>query len=296
MKVACLQYAMPGLRQEDRLAALETGLVHAREAVTEGAQMVCFPELFLHAGLEAGRWKEHAELRDGSCWSRLAVFSAANGCLVFASLLLRNDDEVFNAAVLFDEGRTSVFPKCRFTSPEIREGLAAGREPIVKESSVGRIGALTCFDLNFSELHRQLAVQRPQFIFFPTMFRGGLRLRALALETAAFVISCSVGESCIVDPLGVVRARWGARQEAAPCFPPYLLAELPLDFGVFHYDENSEKMRAAISNYPGRFLISHAQDEGIFLVESLGDAKVAELEREFSLTRSLDYFDATRKR
>ena len=278
----------------ERQAVLDEWMSLARLAIDEGAELIACPELFLHIDLPQGHWRSETETPGGPLWEKLANFSRTHQCLVLSSLLIDSTAGLQNAAVLFDHGTPQVFPKLRPTREEKMEGVVAGQAAPVVETSVGRVAALTCFDLNFPELHIALAEQRPDLVLFPTMFRGGLRLNALALQVSAYVLSCSVSESCLVNPVGRVLHRWGLREESSASFAPLSLTDVNLDYGVYHYDNNAARAGQIGKQFPGEFRIEHAQAEGLFIIESLATRSVKDLERELSLVRALDYFDASR--
>ncbi len=289
-----MHFAREAGSADERMAAFEEWMALALQALDEGARILCCPESFLHIGIPRGEWSAHAEVRDGVLWRKLADLSRTYQCLVFSSLLIKTPKGLQNAAVLFDHGVHHVFPKSHPTIDEKAEGVVAGQPLQVATTSIGRVAAITCFDLNFPELHIALAAQRPDLVMFPTMFRGGLRLRALALQVSSYVLSCNVSESCLVNPLGRVLHQWGLREESAGKFAPWSITDINLDYGVFHYDGNAAAAGQVGKLFPGKFRFEHAQAEGVFMIESVSAMSVRELERHLNLVRVLDYFDASR--
>ena len=71
-----------------------------------------------------------------------------------------------------------------------------------------------------------LRQQRPDIVFFPSMFRGGLRARYLALECACYVVVGNQTSSQLINPLGRLLNKAGARQES--------FAKLPAVSGRHH--------------------------------------------------------------
>jgi len=176
-------------------------------------------------------------------------------------------------------------------------GISPANETVVIDTSVGRLGALICYDLNFMEVFKALRGQRPDIIFFPSMFRGGLRARYLALECACYVVVSNQGSSQLINPVGRVLNKADARQESFPMLPQYLEETINLNYGVYHLDDNMRVMKKLRNKYAGRIRFENAQAEAVFLLESL-DPKLSieRVAKEFKLEASLDYYDRARAR
>jgi len=86
-----------------------------------------------------------------------------------------------------------------------------------------RLGVMTCYDLRFPEVARDLAVRGAHVIAVPAAWAAGplkeehwsVLLRARALENTAYLAAAGrtppghIGRSAVVDPLGVVLAEAG---------------------------------------------------------------------------------------
>ncbi len=108
--------------------------------------------------------------------------------------------------------------------------------PPLIEVAGWKVGLMTCYDLRFPEMARRLAVDGAQVLAVPSAWvRGPLKemhwdvlVTARALENTCYVVATgecgvrNIGNSMVVDPLGVAIARAG---EA----PVLLFAELDPD-------------------------------------------------------------------
>jgi len=215
--------------------------------------------------------------------------------------LERKGDAVYNSVVFLSAQGEPLgsFHKMMPTEGELDFGIRPGTEAVVVDTPAGRLGALICFDLNFYEVHQALRATRPQILFFASMFRGGLRLRHLALECGCYVVGSVTTSNQLTNPLGRLLNKAGERQESFQFgfLPRYLEDTINLNYGVFHLDFNQDRLRALRNRYAGRVRLEVAQAEAVFLLESLDpELSVTALAEEFRLEKALDYFDRMRER
>jgi nitrilase len=103
--------------------------------------------------------------------------------------------------------------------------VAAGREPMVVSTPIGRIGLAVCYDVRFPELFRVLLAQGAEVLSLPSAFTAPtgrahweLLVRARAVENLCYVLAPAQsgshpngretwGDSMIVDPWGHVLGR-----------------------------------------------------------------------------------------
>mgnify|MGYP001319100251 CR=1 FL=1 len=175
-----------------------------------GADFVCFPE-YVNAPLMAP-WKSlgapasirhlaaHTEeIRDFFC--REAVARSLN--VITGSLPLLEDDRLYNVAYLCRrDGTVEEQRKIHLTPAEEREWRMSGGEKLrVFDTDAGKIGILICYDVEFPELGRLLAMEGLQILFVPfctDTASGYHRVRycaqARAIENECYVVAAgSVG-------------------------------------------------------------------------------------------------------
>jgi deaminated glutathione amidase len=112
--------------------------------------------------------------------------------------------------------------------PDVRlresDAVAPGREIVVADTAVGRLGLSICYDVRFPELYRELVARDARVLLVPSAFtvptgsdHWEVLLRARAIENQCFVVASaqygphspkrrSYGRSLIVDPWGLVLA------------------------------------------------------------------------------------------
>ena len=208
MIVACCQTAPSVGAGEENLAALRGALRDARAA---GAGIVVATELagsgYAFAGPDEAR--AHAEGLDGPT---VAAYRAASrgdgGAVVVGGFCERGDDgDTYNSAVAVEDGEVlAVYRKLHLWDDEQRCFTPGAAEPPVLDTRHGRIGVAVCYDLEFPELTRSLALRGAQLLALPTNWPrtaipDGERsmLVTLAMATArlnrVFVAVCDRGGS-----------------------------------------------------------------------------------------------------
>jgi len=203
----------------------EHNLLMAEEAIAEAARrdagLVVLPELQTTGFLAKPALRDLAETLDGPSVARLARAAAEHKIALATSFLeLGEAGVVHNTAVFIDhEGHLrSSYRKCHLFDAE-RPLYAAGEalDCIVVYRGIS-FGLLICYDIEFPETARQLALLGAECIVVPTanMAPYGHRHRvfvtARALENHVYVVYCNrcgtsrefefPGESVLVDPLG----------------------------------------------------------------------------------------------
>ncbi len=229
VRIACCQFA-PDVDNPEGGAAL--AIAALASAIDGGAQIVLLPELA--ASGYAFRSEQEARLvavpADGALLEGWVREAARGGALVVGGFCeLADDGRVFNSAALVDgSGVLAVYRKLHLWDRE-QLWFARGEQPApVVETRYGRIGVAVCYDIEFPELTRGLALAGAELIALPTNWphaplpAGETRpiLHSLALSTAylsgVFVAVCDragserglafQGGSVIAAPDGVVLA------------------------------------------------------------------------------------------
>lgn len=168
-RIACAQLA-PIIGEFELNAEMSIGAI--RECVALGAQIVLMPELvttgyFFDSGEEV---LALAIRRDHSLFEAWAdAVSQVNGVVIGGFAELGDDGFVYNSAAIVDRtGVRGVHRKSHIWSPEKRWFVQGNDEPTVFETSVGRLGVLICYELEFPEMTRSLALQGADLIAVPT--------------------------------------------------------------------------------------------------------------------------------
>ena len=148
-----------------------------REAALNGAQLVVLPELAQSGYVFADQTEAMAlaEAVDGPSvaeWQRLA--KDLNLVLVAGFCERINASTLANSAVLIDPtGVRAVYRKAHLWDGEKRVFVAGNAPPPVVQTQLGRIGMVICYDLEFPEWVRLVALQGAQLLCVPTNWPDG---------------------------------------------------------------------------------------------------------------------------
>jgi len=215
----------------DKSANLATAARVIAEAAAARADLVVFPELFLTGYFTREHTREIAEHSDGPSLKILAAHARAHRIAVVMGFpeADRARDAVYDAVCLISAAGEleACYRKLHLYGEEHRY-FAAGNEHAVTTVAGCRIGLMICFDIEFPELARLVALQGAQILLVSSANMSPFEsyqeayLKARALENHAFVVLTNrvgteetvqfFGGSGACDPLGRVLCRAGAEE------------------------------------------------------------------------------------
>ena len=213
----------------------EKNLAKAEEFISaasdKGAEAVLFPEMFITGYRVRDRLSELAEPLSGPIVQALANLAHRYRLLVVCGLPESSPDKrPYNSACIIDADGTvlGAYHKTHLFGHEPL-AFAAGEEIKIFQTTLGTIGVMICYDAEFPEVARVLALKGSQMILVPTANMDpysqyqAVYLRARAMENGVYV-ACSntigndgtfryFGQSTVVDPEGRVLGLCGSREE-----------------------------------------------------------------------------------
>jgi predicted amidohydrolase len=215
----------------DLAGNLERSASAVRQAVARGASFVVLPELVTSGYmLDSAAELRAVALEVGDdrldIWRRALAGSVA--VLVAGIAELGQDGNVYNSAVVLDAtGVVTVYRKIHLWNREKRFFTPGCHAAPVIRTPRGTVGVLVCYDLDFPEMPRSLALRGADLLLAPTNWSllprpNGetspqlLNARMAARANHVFVAVCDrcgiergqrwTGGSAIVDPEGWVLA------------------------------------------------------------------------------------------
>ena len=248
LKVGLVQMAMSSEVSDN----LEKAVSMSEEAASQGADVICLPELFTTPYFPReedpeGKRERGAFLSTipGMVTETLSDLARRTGTVVIGgSIYEAAEDGLFNTSPVFDsDGR--MLGKYRKTHIPHDECFyeqdyytPADTGFHVYDTTVGTIGVVICFDRHFPESIRTCVLKGAQIIIIPTantksepleLFEWEMRVSAM--QNGVFIAMCNrvgvegemdfAGESLVVDPNGAVIAKADDRAQL-------LLADLDL--------------------------------------------------------------------
>jgi predicted amidohydrolase len=168
-RIACNQLAPT---MADLAGNIEMSQAAVKRSVAADAQLVVMPELVLSGYM----FSSPEEARSLAITPDHAVFAgwahavaAVDGVVVAGFAELGDDGLVYDSAAIVDKtGVLAVYRKDHLWDRERLVFTAGAVEPPVVETPIGRIGVLVCYDLEFPEMTRSLALRGADLIVVPT--------------------------------------------------------------------------------------------------------------------------------
>ena len=164
--------------------------------------------------------------------------------------------------------------------------VVPGKAPLVVETDFGRIGFLTCFDLNFNALMDAYREARPDILCFCSAFHGDFRQREWAAQCQATFIGATVGAR--------QKDVWGPCGEPLAHSQDYfrtLTVKVNTNCRVAHLDGNYTPLANLVKAYGARVEVRNAGSLGRVTVLSKDPSlSVEALFDEFGIERWSDYY------
>lgn len=234
--VAAIQMTSGHIVAENLLAAGKL----LREAKELGAQIACLPENFSFIGLrDADKLKVAEPDHEGPVQAFLRDTARELKLWILGGTTVIKGDSatrVSNASLLIDSDgrRVARYDKIHLfdvTIPGRNEQylesthVTPGREVVIADTPVGRLGLSVCYDMRFPELYRDLVARGAEWLAMPAAFtvptgraHWETLLRARAIENLCYVVAPAqggrhtsgretYGDTLIVDYWGQVLSR-----------------------------------------------------------------------------------------
>ena len=219
--------------------AIELLRHRALAAAEAGAGLAIFPEMFLTGYNIGDAVFKLAEPVDGPSSQKAAAIAREAGVALLYGYPERDGDTVYNSALLIgrDGAPLANYRKTHLYGGEEKRLFAPGKSLMLAELDGLKIGILICYDVEFPEAVRALALAGAELIAVPTALIRPFDIVARTLVPArafenqvyvAYAGMCGseaglgyCGLSCIVGPDGQDLARAGTG-------PDLLLADIDL--------------------------------------------------------------------
>ena len=198
------------------------------EAGQKGCDIVCLGEGINLAGVRNAGYPDVAEPIPGPTTKKLGELARKYKMYVVAALGERQGHAVYNAAVLIDrEGRLAgKYRKVYLPREEVEAGCTPGNSYPVFDTDFGRIGMMICWDLQYIDPARALAVQGAEIIFCPIWGGNAILAKARAIENQTYLVTSSYSK---LDPPTAIYGHWGDIIVQAKEKPQLIIADIDLN-------------------------------------------------------------------
>lgn len=228
LTLSALQMQPYSCDKAENLAVIRSA---AQAAADLGSALLVTPEMSLTGYASFKRMQELAEPRDGYMVDTLLDIAHKSNIAVVAGLPERDGDDIFNSAVCaLPSGKTYFYRKCHLFGPYELKSFKKGHaiSPIFQIGEM-QAGMLICYDVEFPEWTRSLALAGAELFIVPTALPLGpendrvsrLMVPTRALENHVSIVYAGLcgaegkigyqGGSCIVGPDGVDLVRAGTQ-------------------------------------------------------------------------------------
>jgi beta-ureidopropionase len=200
----------------DKASMIDSSVALARAAASQGAQVLCFQELFYgpyFCQIQDAEYFGYAEPVPGPTTDRMADLARETGMVVIAPVYEEEQPGVlYNTAAVIDaDGR--YLGKYRKTHLPQVKGFwekfyfrPGNLGYPVFDTAVGRIGVYICYDRHFPEGWRALGLAGAQIVFNPSATSRGLSRYLWNLEQPAAAVANEYFIGAInrvgIEPLG----------------------------------------------------------------------------------------------
>ncbi|MBI5009407.1 MAG: carbon-nitrogen hydrolase family protein [Bacteroidia bacterium] len=238
--------------------------------------------------------EEYLSVRKNQVLDHFASIAKKYKCYIAFGMQRKDDKELWRNSVVM-LGRNGqiagIYDKNFPTIGEMQIGIKASDEANIIETDFGRVAIAICFDLNFDELLKEYAIQKPDLIILSSMYHGGLAQSVWAYTCQSyFVGSVYRGyPSQIRDPFGEVIASSTSQND-------YALETINLDFKRVHLAYNILNLAALKKKYGKSVKISDPGEYASVIVSSENEnVSVDEMIHEFEIVEFNEYLDQIRE-
>ena len=221
-------YFKPDREYDSAVKSVASYLPLVEQAGREGCDIVCLGEGINLAGVRNAGYPDVAEPVPGPTTEKLGELARKHKMYIVAALGERQGQAVYNTAVLIDrQGRLAgKYHKVQLPREEIEAGCTPGNTFPVFDTDFGRIGMMVCWDIQYADPARALAVQGAEIIFCPVWGGNPTLAKARAIENQIYLVTSSYSDS---EPPTAIYGRWGDIIVQADKQPQLIRADIDLN-------------------------------------------------------------------
>ena len=203
VRVASLNYR-PSKTTGSAAESVRLFLETIEKAVTGSTDLILLPEgiTVVNTGKKYG---DVAETIPGPTTARLGEVGRRRNTYIAAGIYEREGIAIYNTAVLIDRKGDVIgkYRKVYLPREEIEGGLTPGSAYPVFQTDFGKVGMMICWDLQYADPARALAVAGAEIVLMPIWGGNETLGKARAIENHVFLVSSGYDHpTYILDPNG----------------------------------------------------------------------------------------------
>jgi predicted amidohydrolase len=213
VKVAAINFRPPKTR--DAADGVNQFVEAIEKSVQDKADIILLPEGITVVG-NGKPFAEIAEPLPGPTTKTLGEVAKRKNAYIVAGIYEREGQTLYNTAVLIDRKGELVgkYRKVYLPREEIEGGLTPGNDYPVFRTDFGTIGMMICWDVQYADPARALALRGAELILMPIWGGNETLGKARAIENRVFIASSGYNyPTYVMDPDGETLA--SAREQAA---------------------------------------------------------------------------------
>lgn len=189
-------------------ASVEQFIAAIDKNVARNPDIVLLPEGITVVGTGLS-YADVAEAVPGPTTRKLAEVARRHGAWVAAGIYEREANVVYNTAVLLDRSGklAGKYRKVHIPREETEGGLTPGSSYPVFETDFGKVGMMICWDVQYADPARALALAGAEIILMPIWGGNEVLAKARAIENHVFLAASGYDyPTHIIDPAGEILA------------------------------------------------------------------------------------------
>lgn len=249
--------------------------------------------------------RQWVEYRGDGIYRAMCAYAKRHRCyLVYNSPRQRPDGKFANTSWVIDREGDLIarYDKAYLTPREIEWAefpSVPGEGPVVVDTDFGRLGFVTCYDLNFTHFADAYKPLAPDVMVFCSYYDGNYMRNYWASRVQAYLVGCTVGGSLpktVVGPSGENLVYQPEATAGGKYFRRTVTTKINTNFRVIHYDGNYGKLAAAVKKYGSRVYMTDPARAGTFTFYSADpNLPIDDVVREFGLETWREYYDRSLK-
>ncbi len=174
--------------------------------VSAPTDLILLPEGITVVG-NGKKYADIAETIPGPTTATLSALAKAKNSWIAAGIYEREGTTLYNTAVLIDrKGNVAgKYRKVYLPREEVEGGLTPGNDYPVFETDFGKVGLMICWDLQYADPARALALRGAEMILVPIWGGNETLGKARAIENRVFIASSGYDyPTYVMDPDGEI--------------------------------------------------------------------------------------------